>query len=319
MANPDVVRQLLEAQGVTNPYAVAAILSGIQQESSFNPAAVGDQGSAYGMLQWRLDRRAALERLAAARGTTPDDPRIQIEHLVNEMRNAEAAGPGILNASNLEDGVNNMTAFLRPAGYTPGNPAGVPSYDARLAAANQFYTGGAGADPLTGAMAQVTPPSGKSDMLAGGPSLNQAQMPSPFFGTLAAIGDYMFGEPGAEQAQTGFMASPTRGPMFEQTGRGPQAPAVAPEQLAAAVAPAWEQVGRGQAPAQTPGFETMGRGPQAPALGEAFMPMPQPKPDIGRALELAPIPKKKPAKSDGQAKEPARQYTKEGTERYDRR
>lgn len=300
MSNPEVIRQLLQSQGVTNPYAVAAILSGIQQESSFNPAAVGDQGSAYGMLQWRLDRRAALERLAAARGTTPEDPKVQVEHLLNEMRNSEAgAGQAVLNASDLQSGVDGMTAFLRPAGYTPGNPQGVPSYDARVALANQFYTGGAGADPLTGAMAQVTPPSGKSDMA--GPVLNQAQMPSPFFGTLAKIGDYLYGEPGAQQQVPGFVQAPTRGPMFEQTGRGDPAAAIP-----TMVAPAWEQVGRDQAPAMTPGFEQMGRGMQAPSLGEAFAPpMPQPKPDIGRALELAPLPKKKPAKSEGQAQEPA--------------
>jgi hypothetical protein len=250
-----------------------------------------------------------------------------VEHLLTEMRQSEAAGPGILNASSLEDGVNNMTAFLRPAGYTPGNPQGVPSYNDRLADARNFY-GGAGtaaqSDPLAGAVAMAQPPAAQPQ---------QASM-------MGAIGDWLFDydrsdvsqrglldqalsssgiwdDPAAQPAASqvpGFVQAPTRGPMFEQTGRGDPAAAIA-----TAVAPAWEQVGRGQAPAQTPGFETMGRGPQAPALGEAFMPMPQPKPDIGRALELAPIPKKKPAKADGQVKTPARQYTKEGTERYDRR
>jgi hypothetical protein len=81
--------------------AAAGIVGNLVQESgaNLNTAAIGDNGTAFGMGQWRLSRRAALERFAAARGTAPTDFETQLLFLVEELHTTEsAAGRRVLSA-----------------------------------------------------------------------------------------------------------------------------------------------------------------------------------------------------------------------------
>ena len=51
-------------QGYQPPQA-AALVGNMMQESSLNPSAVNESEGAFGLMQWRLDRRKALEDFAA--------------------------------------------------------------------------------------------------------------------------------------------------------------------------------------------------------------------------------------------------------------
>lgn len=78
----------LMAKGWTRAQA-AGIAANLQQESNFNPAAVGDGGKAYGIAQWHPDRQARFRELHGKdiRGSSLED---QLEFLDYELRNAEA-------------------------------------------------------------------------------------------------------------------------------------------------------------------------------------------------------------------------------------
>lgn len=73
-----------------SPIQAAVLAGNIQQESSFNPAALNPNEGAFGLLQWRLDRRQALEKLAAERGVSPSDIPTQLDFIKHEMGGAEA-------------------------------------------------------------------------------------------------------------------------------------------------------------------------------------------------------------------------------------
>lgn len=73
-----------------SPSQAAALAGNIQQESNFNPAALNKDEGAFGLLQWRLDRRKALEDFAARRGTGPADLGTQLDFIRQEMGGPEA-------------------------------------------------------------------------------------------------------------------------------------------------------------------------------------------------------------------------------------
>lgn len=66
-------------------YAAAGIVGNLMQESRLKTDAVGDNGSAYGIAQWRLDRRKGLEKFAKDRGTDISDFDTQLEYVWHEL------------------------------------------------------------------------------------------------------------------------------------------------------------------------------------------------------------------------------------------
>ncbi len=73
------------------PAQASAIVSNLQAESgpNLNPNAVGDRGSAFGIMQWRLNRRTGLENFANDRGTSSSDFRTQLEYVNAELRGTD--------------------------------------------------------------------------------------------------------------------------------------------------------------------------------------------------------------------------------------
>ena len=59
-------------------------------ESAFNPAAVGDNGNAYGLAQWNGPRMAALQSFAEGTGRGVSDPNAQLDFLMHELQGPEA-------------------------------------------------------------------------------------------------------------------------------------------------------------------------------------------------------------------------------------
>jgi hypothetical protein len=129
------VDYLVQKHGMS-PVAAATVVGNLYQESGFRPDAVGDGGTAYGQAQWRGDRQAGLLNFAKAQGKPPNDPNVQLDYLVTEMKGgdmgAQRAYAGIQQAKTPEEATAAMMHFFRPAGYTPSNPTAGHGYHNRV-------------------------------------------------------------------------------------------------------------------------------------------------------------------------------------------
>ncbi len=80
---------------------------------------LGPKGSAYGIGQWRLDRRAALKNFAAKRGKSISDFNTQLEFAWDEMNNSQKSFKileNLFNSKTLEEATKNfMNTFERPS------------------------------------------------------------------------------------------------------------------------------------------------------------------------------------------------------------
>lgn len=123
-------------------HAACAIVGHGQQEAypRLDPTAVGDKGSAHGIMQWRGARLRALEEYAAGMETTRDDLALQCRFIMRELATTESATRLKLAATEtVEQAVEAFMGFLRPAGYTPGNPRAGHGFKHRLAYAEALY------------------------------------------------------------------------------------------------------------------------------------------------------------------------------------
>lgn len=86
----EIFRRELLAGGLPS-HVVDGIMMNGHDESGFNPAAVGDNGNALGILQWNGPRKRALEDFAASMGGSPTDPQIQAKFTLYELNGPERA------------------------------------------------------------------------------------------------------------------------------------------------------------------------------------------------------------------------------------
>lgn len=130
---------VLRSAGMTNPMARAGVLGTFDHESAgFNPNAVGDQGTAYGLGQWRGPRQAGLQRYSAGMGQPTGTVGVQTAYALTEMGRAY---PKTLNslqaAQDVQSAVRAMNAYERPRGYVAGgDPTAVAGWADRVARAN---------------------------------------------------------------------------------------------------------------------------------------------------------------------------------------
>lgn len=147
----------LQTKHGLSPVAAAGVVGGLVQESGLDPTYAftrpgGDNGSAHGMAQWRLERADGLKKFAQAQGKAPTDPTLQLDFLVNEMKGgdmgAQRAYAMLQQAKTPEEATTAMMHFFRPAGYTPNNPQAGHGYAQRVQYSQQFAPGsGTGAPP----------------------------------------------------------------------------------------------------------------------------------------------------------------------------
>lgn len=124
------------------PHVVDGIMMNGHDESGFNPSAVGDNGNAYGILQWNGPRMRALKEFATAQGADPADPAIQARFTLYELQGPErGAYDRLLSTSTPgEAGAVFVNHYERPAeshrarreaaylggkGVTAGGPSGM--------------------------------------------------------------------------------------------------------------------------------------------------------------------------------------------------
>ncbi|YBV97527.1 phage tail tip lysozyme [Phyllobacteriaceae bacterium JZ32] len=125
---------LMQKHGVAD-WMASAIVGNLQQESSLQPTgAVGDNGTAFGLAQWRGDRFANLQRFASARGKSWEDEETQLDFIMHELSTTErTAGEALRASRNVEEATAAFIGFERPAGWTPQNPRAGHGWGNRLA------------------------------------------------------------------------------------------------------------------------------------------------------------------------------------------
>lgn len=119
--------QQIVAQGQANgysPMAIGAIASRALAENGGDTSGTpGDDGTAFGGMQWRGSRFTALKNLADQMGSTWDDPKVQAAHIYNELGGTEKqSGQALMYADNPQSATNAIMGYVRPGGYSASNP-----------------------------------------------------------------------------------------------------------------------------------------------------------------------------------------------------
>ncbi|MGJ4928157.1 phage tail tip lysozyme [Bradyrhizobium sp. HKCCYLS2038] len=143
-----------------SPARAAALAGNILQESHGDPTSLNSKEGAYGLLQWRLDRRQGLENFAASRGTSASDPNTQLDYIGVEMSGPERrSSAGFLNSEDVGSANAALKDYIRYGDDSQGK---------RLAYAQGFAGGEA---PPAGPMAMAGPQAGAGGAApAGAPS-----------------------------------------------------------------------------------------------------------------------------------------------------
>jgi hypothetical protein len=132
--NAEVVSKL-QALGWAKPQAVG-IAANLLQESHYDPTAVGDKGTAYGIAQWHEDRQADFQKWAGhgIRGSSLDE---QLKFVDFELRNGKLRGAGdALGEQNSAAGAGRVVSQFYEM---PGDRVGESIR--RAAMAGQMYDG----------------------------------------------------------------------------------------------------------------------------------------------------------------------------------
>ncbi|CAH1696808.1 hypothetical protein CHELA1G11_70033 [Hyphomicrobiales bacterium] len=118
-----------------SPSQAAGFVGNLMAESSrgLNPRAVGDSGSAYGLAQWRDNRRSDLMDFAKSRGLDPSARDTQLRYANMELQTSEAPAAARLRSANTtEQAAQAATDFFRPQGWKRGDSSGALHLDRRV-------------------------------------------------------------------------------------------------------------------------------------------------------------------------------------------
>ncbi|WP_316196280.1 MULTISPECIES: phage tail tip lysozyme [unclassified Bradyrhizobium] len=177
MNGDDIYHGLLN-RGYSAPRA-AALTGNILQESGGDPSNLNQKEGAYGLLQWRLDRRQGLENFAASRGTSAADPNTQLDYIGVEMGGPERrSATGFLNSEDVSSANAALKNYIRYGDDSQGKRLAyaqgfLPSGDAPSAAPMAMGGPQAGA----GSAAPADAPSATAETDAAPPA--SAKAPAP--------------------------------------------------------------------------------------------------------------------------------------------
>ncbi len=120
------------SKGLTRAQA-AGIAGNLLYESGFNPNAVGDGGTSFGVAQWHAGRGAAMKSWTTSHGYASNSFKGQLEYLWTELNGSESNALSKLRATSTayDAGIAFERYFERPAVINP----------ARGTAAQNFYQG----------------------------------------------------------------------------------------------------------------------------------------------------------------------------------
>jgi len=140
------------------PHQAAALVGHGVQESGLRTDAVGDNGTARGVFQWRGDRLSGLYDFARSTGQDPNALDTQLGWLDRELNTTEKrAGDALRAAPDVASAVRAGMMYERPAGYSAANPEAGHGWANRLGKAQEL-AGVAPAPGATPAMADASAP-----------------------------------------------------------------------------------------------------------------------------------------------------------------
>lgn len=114
------------------PHQAAALAGNAAWESGGRTDITGDGGKALGLFQWHPDRQANLNRFASQYGLDPKSEQTQLQFADWELKNTEKkAGEKFFAATDLKGANDAVLGYLRPSGFTPGNPMAGHGYVGR--------------------------------------------------------------------------------------------------------------------------------------------------------------------------------------------
>jgi hypothetical protein len=122
-----------QSRGYTKEQA-AGIVGNLVAESSLRASgAVGDNGTAFGIAQWRGERLTRLKRFANSQGHDWQDFGTQLAFVDMELQNHETDAYRALKAAKtIDEATAAFISYERPQGWTPQNPRGGHNYSGRL-------------------------------------------------------------------------------------------------------------------------------------------------------------------------------------------
>lgn len=114
MINRDKIYNYLSTKDL-NKASICGIMSNIYYESNYNPTAVGDNGTSFGLCQWHLSRREDLFRYANKRGLIVNNIETQIDFMLEELKNSYYLVNTLLynNANSIDDAYNVADVFCK--------------------------------------------------------------------------------------------------------------------------------------------------------------------------------------------------------------
>ena len=128
--------QFFQGKGL-KPHQIAGVLGNVAVESGFNPAAVGDGGTSFGLFQHHAGRGAGLLSSIGGMGNL-GDVQGQLEYVWKELLSSESGVlQKLLASTDVAGATSAFVGFERPSGWSAGNPAGSAGWQQRIAAAEQ--------------------------------------------------------------------------------------------------------------------------------------------------------------------------------------
>ncbi len=146
---------LTQEMGFT-PLQAAGIMGNIEQESGFNPTALNPSSGAYGIVQWRENRKTALEQKASQKGVPISNIDVQLEHFKDELNTSykSSVTDPIKKSNNLAE-VTRIFLEKFEVPCTPGSSACDNEMNIRLPNAQKLQNGPAGSTEISATPASV--------------------------------------------------------------------------------------------------------------------------------------------------------------------
>lgn len=171
MSNLDTILSYLRSNLGLSGDQAAAVAGNWQIESGLNPSAYNAKEGAIGLAQWEGGRRTALQKFAAARGTTESDLNTQLAFFKSEMLGSESSAYSALKSTTSV--TQAATVFDQKYERSAGT-----SRSQRIAAALQIANGGS---------------PGLSTPAAGGGSIDAATVNAALPGWMTGLLPYLPG------------------------------------------------------------------------------------------------------------------------------
>jgi hypothetical protein len=140
--NPDFAVDFFSSLPGWKDFMAVAPVAHAQQESymELKPDAVGDAGTAFGILQWRGTRKAALDKMGKELNRPWNTLPVQLAFAVHELNTTEKAVRDLLlKSTDVEEATAAFMGFLRPAGFNWANMRKAKTWTERIEIAKKGH------------------------------------------------------------------------------------------------------------------------------------------------------------------------------------